>query len=226
MAPVFGYWKIRGLAQPIRLLLAYTGTEYDDRQFETGPPPTYDRSAWLSVKFTLGLDFPNLPYYIDGDIKLTQSMAIMRYIARKNNLMGITDLEKTRVDLMECQLADFRSPFVGLCYNPKFNDLKAAYLEQLPGKLKEISAFLGSNPYFAGNNLTYVDFLVYEMLDQHKTFSPTCLDQFLNLQQFTERIEALPAIAAYMRSDKFLKKPFNGLMAKFGGADMLEGGEK
>jgi len=217
MAPVLCYWKIRGLAQPIRLLLAYTGTEYEDKMYEAGPAPNYDKSCWFSVKHTFGLDFPNLPYYIDGDLKLTQSTAIMRYIARKNNLMGTSDKEMARVDLMECQLEDFRSVWVNLCYNPNFNDLKTGYLEQLPGKLKEISAYLGNNPYFAGNNLTYVDFLVYEMLDQHKIFSPTCLDPFPNLQQFTERIEALPSIAAYMQSDKFMKKPLNNTRAKFGG---------
>jgi glutathione S-transferase len=37
----------------------------------------------MDEKFTLGLDFPNLPYIIDAekDVKLTQSMAIMRYVA-------------------------------------------------------------------------------------------------------------------------------------------------
>uniref|UniRef100_A0A8C8VVT6 glutathione transferase n=1 Tax=Peromyscus maniculatus bairdii TaxID=230844 RepID=A0A8C8VVT6_PERMB len=48
--------------------------------------PDYDQSQWLNDKFKLGLDFPNLPYLIDGSHKITQSNAIMRYIARKNNL--------------------------------------------------------------------------------------------------------------------------------------------
>jgi glutathione S-transferase len=29
------------------------------------------------------MDFPNLPYLIDEDYKLTESMAIMKYIAAK-----------------------------------------------------------------------------------------------------------------------------------------------
>uniref|UniRef100_A0A8C2M9K0 glutathione transferase n=1 Tax=Cricetulus griseus TaxID=10029 RepID=A0A8C2M9K0_CRIGR len=43
-------------------------------------------SQWLNEKFKLGLDFPNLPYLIDGSHKITQSNAILRYIARKHNL--------------------------------------------------------------------------------------------------------------------------------------------
>uniref|UniRef100_A0A8C6D395 glutathione transferase n=1 Tax=Moschus moschiferus TaxID=68415 RepID=A0A8C6D395_MOSMO len=51
-----------------------------------GDAPDYDRSQWLNEKYKLGLDFPNLPYLIDGTHKLTQSNAILRYIARKHNM--------------------------------------------------------------------------------------------------------------------------------------------
>lgn len=44
--------------QPIRLLLAYTGTDYEDKRYNLGP--NFDRSEWLNEKFTLGLDFPNV----------------------------------------------------------------------------------------------------------------------------------------------------------------------
>ena len=46
--------------------------------YECGDGPTYDRSAWLDKKFTLGFDFPNLPYLEDGDVKLTQTVAIIK----------------------------------------------------------------------------------------------------------------------------------------------------
>lgn len=68
MAPiVLGYWDIRGLAQPIRMILEHAGADYKDTQYSCGPAPDYDRSAWTSVKYTLALDFPNLPYLIDGN---------------------------------------------------------------------------------------------------------------------------------------------------------------
>lgn len=46
--------------QPIRLLLAYAGVEYEDKRYNIGPAPEYDRSEWLADKFNLGLDFPNV----------------------------------------------------------------------------------------------------------------------------------------------------------------------
>jgi len=214
MAPVLGYWPIRGLAQPIRFLLEYTDTKYEEKRHERG------HSGWSSEKFNLGLDFPNLPYYIDGDIKLSQSTAIIRHIARKNILMGTTDQEKARVDLAECQLTDFRNAYTSsVIYGPNYDTVKPNYLKELPGKLTLFSNFLGTYPYFGGKNLSYVDFMVYDMLDQHKAFSPGCLDKFPNLEQFTKRIEALPKIPAYMRSSKFIDLPHNGPTGNFGASE-------
>lgn len=72
MAPVVGYWNIRGFASPIRNLLHYKEVEFEDKVYTIGPAPEYNISGWTDVKPTLGLDFPNLPYYIDDDVKLSQ----------------------------------------------------------------------------------------------------------------------------------------------------------
>jgi glutathione S-transferase len=61
-----------------------------------------------------------LPYYIDGEVKLTQSKAILRCIARKHNLVGTTEEEKIRLDLVDSECEDLRSGFTGFCYNPNF----------------------------------------------------------------------------------------------------------
>ena len=55
------------------------GVDYDLEEYE----PTPDRKNWTDVKFTLGLDFPNLPYFIDDGLKLTEVRAVMKYVAMK-----------------------------------------------------------------------------------------------------------------------------------------------
>ncbi|NXQ64501.1 GSTM2 transferase, partial [Anthoscopus minutus] len=177
--------------------------------------PDFDPSDWTNEKEKLGLDFPNLPYLIDGPTKLTQSNAILRYIARKHNMCGETEEEKQRVDLLENQLMDFGMSFARLCYSPDFEKLKPAYLEQLPKKLQELSRFLGSRPWFAGQKLTFVDFLAYDMLDQHCMFVPECPELKGNLAQFLQRFEALDKISAYMRSGRFMKTPIFWRTAKW-----------
>lgn len=60
-----GYWDIRGLAQVSRLLLVYNGIDFKDIRYQ-------DRSKWFDDdKKNLGLNFPNLPYLIDGDYSIT-----------------------------------------------------------------------------------------------------------------------------------------------------------
>ncbi|CAL8088609.1 unnamed protein product [Orchesella dallaii] len=219
MAPVvLAYWDIRGLAQPIRLLLEYTGTEWEDKLYACGPAPTFDKTCWFGIKESLGLDFPNLPYLIDGDVKLSQTNAILRYVARKNGLLGNDDTEAMRADLVAAEWADFNAPFVSMCYSPDFETKKPVYLsEVLPVKLKRFSAFLGDNLYFAGKNITFADFLMYEALDEHKVLEPTCLKSYKNLEDFVDRIENLDRIKEYLKSGRFIKYPLNNKMASFGG---------
>ena len=68
-----GYWKIRGLAQPLRYLLEYTEHPYQEVMYEQGDAPNFSVECWTSVKNTLGLDFPMIPYLIDdnANTKLT-----------------------------------------------------------------------------------------------------------------------------------------------------------
>jgi len=65
--------------------------------------------------------------------------------------------------------------------------------------------------------VTFVDFIVYEVLDQQKILSAECLKDFPNLEEFLQRIESREKIAAFLKSPKFIKHPLNGRMAYFGG---------
>uniref|UniRef100_A0A8C0X2H7 Glutathione S-transferase n=1 Tax=Castor canadensis TaxID=51338 RepID=A0A8C0X2H7_CASCN len=207
MPMTLGYWGFRGMTHPIRLLLEYTDSSYEEKRYTIGDAPDYDRSQWLSEKFTLGLDFPNLPYLIDGAHKITQSNAILRYIARKHDLCGETEEEKIRVDILENQVWDTRLQLGMMCYNPDFEKLKPEFLEGLPEKMKLYSQFLGKRPWFAGDKITFVDFIAYDVLDQHRIFEPKCLDAFPNLKDFLSRFEGLKKISAYMKSSRFLRSP-------------------
>uniref|UniRef100_A0A8C1TZK7 glutathione transferase n=3 Tax=Cyprinus carpio TaxID=7962 RepID=A0A8C1TZK7_CYPCA len=215
MAMKLAYWDIRGLAQPIRLLLEYTGTKYEEKFYSCGEAPNYDKSCWFNEKEKLGMDFPNLPYLEDGGTKVVQSNAILRYIARKHNLCGETEEEQMRVDILENQAMDFRNGFAQLCYGD-FDKNKPCYNEKLPGTLKQFSDFLGDRKWFAGHKITFVDFIMYELLDLHRMFQPECLDDYRNLRSFLDHFESLEKIAEYMKSGKFIKTPVNNKMAKWG----------
>ncbi|KAI2518299.1 glutathione S-transferase mu 2 [Homo sapiens] len=189
MPMTLGYWNIRGLAHSIRLLLEYTDSSYEEKKYTMGDAPDYDRSQWLNEKFKLGLDFPNLPYLIDGTHKITQSNAILRYIARKHNLCGESEKEQIREDILENQFMDSRMQLAKLCYDPDFEKLKPEYLQALPEMLKLYSQFLGKQPWFLGDKITFVDFIAYDVLERNQVFEPSCLDAFPNLKDFISRFE-------------------------------------
>ena len=81
------------------MALAYAGEDYEDTVYKTGATEG-SPDHWKTYKFTLGLPFPNLPYYIDGDVKLSQSNAILRHVGRKHNLYGKDANEASEIDML------------------------------------------------------------------------------------------------------------------------------
>ena len=220
MAPiVLGYWKIRGLAQPARMMLGSQKIDFEDTMYECGDGPEFDRSCWTNVKYSFGLDFPNLPYLIDGDVKLTQSNAILRYLGRKLGLMGETEEQNVRMDLIENQAMDFRNGFTRLCYGSNQDNFQAkskAYKESVISILGMFDKFLGiTHKWFAGDKVTFVDFVMYEALDQHRLFDEKLLESFDNLKNFIRNFESQPNIKAFLASEKCFKGDINNKSAMF-----------
>lgn len=218
MAPVLGYWSARGLVQPIRFMLEYAGAKYEEKQYNGGPAPDFSRAEWTSVKDTIGLDFPNLPYYIDGDLKITESGAITRHLARKYGLDGATEEEKIKIDMAIGIMADLGRPQAMLFYSPDFETAKVPFIAEINTPLQKVSKLLGANNYIAGDKISFADFALFELLERYELLVPTCLSGFANLQAFKKRFTELPAIKKYMASPAFLKLKdrFNGRRAQIG----------
>jgi len=51
-----------------------------------------------------------------GDVKLSQSVTIMRYLAEKHNMLGKTIEERWRIDLLAEQSSDMRNMYHGFFY--------------------------------------------------------------------------------------------------------------
>merc|ERR1712123_337595 len=75
-----GYWSIRGLVGFIRLIDVYTNEGIKWVNYEVAQ---YEQWVEEKAKNEAGFDFPNLPWMKDGDLKITQSLAILKYTARR-----------------------------------------------------------------------------------------------------------------------------------------------
>ena len=68
--------------------------------------------------------FPNLPYIIDGDIKITQSNACLRYIGKRaaatgganSTILGASAKEAAECEFVLEEAMDFRNATVGQAY--------------------------------------------------------------------------------------------------------------
>ncbi|CAG2181870.1 unnamed protein product [Oppiella nova] len=209
--PTLGYWNIRGLCEPIRYLLKYAGVEFTDKRLEFK-----NRDTWLKDKPNLGLDFPNLPYYLDGDIKLSQSLTILKYLARKHGLVARDDPTLAQQELVEQQLEDLRMSFFTVVIGEDFEAKKPEFItDSLEPQLDLLIKYLYGKEWLTGQ-LSYVDFLAYETLDWLRLFSADTFPKYPALTQYLDRFEALPAIAAYQSSEQFKRWPLFGPVVKWG----------
>jgi glutathione S-transferase len=92
---VLGYWGIRGRGQVLRLLLAYTGVSWREKTYT-------DPAGWFEGdKKTIGMTYPNLPYIIDGNLKMSETLPLARFIANrseKKDLLGKDIKDQAYVD--------------------------------------------------------------------------------------------------------------------------------
>ncbi|CAG9315288.1 unnamed protein product [Blepharisma stoltei] len=173
--PILAYWNNRGFAEPLRMLLTHFGVAFEDKQYVPGPAPDFDRSDWLSVKETLGMDFPNLPYFIDENIKLSETSAIFEYICAKYNpsYLGNTLAEKAYVSMIAGVLKDIMGKVGMAAYNPNAVTLVPQALESQKPVMQRFVKYLVGKRLLVGDHPTYVDFYFYEVLDKLDAIDPS-----------------------------------------------------
>lgn len=212
------YWDIRGLASHARLLLAYAGADYDDKHYTTkAKAGGWDRTDWSDKKYTLGLDFPNLPYLEDGSVRITESLAILRYVGRKFNLEPASNADKAKADMLEGVLTDIRRGFARISYSDNHDALKGGFLDSLHSFLEQFNKYLENNKWCAGEKLSWVDFHAFTLLEDCLTLQPDCLDKHAMVKAYVAAFEALEPIKKFHASSAYTELPINNKMAAFGG---------
>lgn len=207
-----GYWGIKGRAETIRWLLHYLGKEYN----EENP----DMAGWKDKAATLkadGLHFPNLPYLIDGDWKMSETRAIKYYIANKYGrpeLFGKDWKETARLGELEGVYKDVREAISKAFMTPEYKTkVQEAVKEgsKVHNKLTLLSKALGDKDWFVGH-VTYFEIgFAYFLTMSDEFFAGAGVEnvfhQFENFTALKERVINLPGIKEHLASDKG-KLPF------------------
>lgn len=217
---ILGYWNIRGFAEPARLLLQYAKTPFTNKLYNFGDAPDFKRDEWLKEKNSLGLDFPNLPYLIDGDLKLSQAKAILTHLGRKLKMMGTNERETSMIELLIDQSNDLRQELNNVCYRAiNFDAVKKKFCDEtLPIHLKLFEDFLTrqGKKWLIGDTLTVADFQLFEYLDHCWLLSNENWAEYPKVLAYMKAFRELPELKKYLDTEH-AKRPINGKMAKFGG---------
>ncbi|XP_077863523.1 glutathione S-transferase A4-like isoform X2 [Saccoglossus kowalevskii] len=188
------YFDGRGLGESIRLILSTVGIEFEETYLQ-------DAAHVERLRQAGDLLFMQVPMLeIDG-MKLVQTNAIIRYIARKYAMYGKTLEQKTRIDVLYDGARDFIMKFVYIGWNKgKEDDSKSVKENAVPRYLpvfeKELSKT--SSGYFVGDDLSMADLAVLESLLYCDDYFPAVLEDYPKLKEFKDRLSSLPRIKAFL----------------------------
>jgi len=194
--------------------MAYQGIDWDEKRYET-TEDVASRQGWLDEKFTLGLDFPNLPYLRDGEHHMTETCAIHSYIADKfaPHLRGNSVEERAEVDMVAGVLHSNKMKGSMPCYTNDNRDEVDAIMREAQ---EPLITYLGDKPFLCGDNVAWVDFYWFEYLMMgNMILNNELSNNHPNVAAYIERMSALPGVNEYMASSEtFTKQPFNMRFAK------------
>jgi glutathione S-transferase len=214
-----GYWKIRGLASNIRYQLAHSGIEYENVFYEVTDAPELSGAEWTDQKYKLGLDFPNIPYVIDGEFKLTETIDIHKYLADKYKpeLLGRDAETRAHLGMLSYHMINLKNSAVKPSY---MSGERQQVIDAYTAKLPAILAFKGDKKFIGSEYATYLDFYFFEVL-QFLIFISTSdiLKEFPVLAEYNETMKQLPGLKEYLSNDPIdAALLFNNKMAKINGS--------
>jgi len=231
-----GYWSIRGLGAPLRMMCMYSGVPtdvvlYDLKEEVKDGKSSWDASPWFGKKPELKEQNPlmNLPYVsVDGGRLIAQTNACFSYLGRALGLFGATPEEAVDCEQLLCEAMDLRNKMVGWCYGRDSSDA-AGLIKSVEGICDKLELWLtrnSSDTFFVGNSATAPDFHIWELLDQYELVSkvrnaPSLIASRPALAGFHKKFAALSANQRYVTSKLHTGLPCNNKMAQFGSA--LEG---
>jgi len=202
------YFAVRGRAQALRDMCIDNGIPLEEHVVAVDLSPT---AEWGTLKAKCV--FGQLPIFHDGNFELAQSNAILRYVARANGLYGKDDQERALIDMINDSQEDLRLTYLRLIYQ-QYDTEKDNYIKSLPEKLAPFEKVLmknhGGKGFFVGAKVSFLDYNMFDLLDNLQILSPKCLDTTPHLKAFYGRIAAHEKLAKYRQSAAFKALPING----------------
>ena len=154
---------------------------------------------------------------------LSQSNAILRYLARSLDFYGDSSSERIEIDVLQDQAYDFRNEIIktaytlGEEYTDVFEDFSTRTIPRYLNSFEQYLAGREQNRFFVGSRLSLVDFVLYELFWQMTLMVPNSITASNRpvLSAFVSTFEEITEIAAYRKSINYIERPINSPWASF-----------
>ncbi|CAK7303307.1 Glutathione S-transferase P [Vulpes lagopus] len=199
------YFPVRGRCEAMRMLLA--------DQDQSWKEEVVTMETWMKGSLKASCLYGQLPKFQDGDLTLYQSNAILRHLGRSLGLYGKDQQEATLLDVVNDGVEDLHCKYALLIYT-NYEAGKEEYVKALPGYLKPFETLLSQNEggqaFIVGNQISFADYNLLDLLLIHQVLAPSCLDSFPLLSAYVVRLSARPKLKVFLSSPEHVNRPING----------------
>ena len=189
------YFKGRGRAETTRWMLAVNQISFENVAIETP-------EAMAALRATGKLPFDQMPLLEIDDLNLSQSSAMIRYLARRGRYYGETDVDALWCDMIAGAVADFAETSIQAAFQPTTE----AAVESLRGRFGKFGPVFETRlaetgtGFCVGARLTFADVVLAEALTGYLEWVPGLLVDTPLLGSLHAQVLDLPGIAAYLNS--------------------------
>jgi len=175
------YFDIRGLAETTRLLFAASKKEYEDKRYPLifGTPGDFSTikreefdAAKAAGEFDAGMG--KLPILECDGVKIGQSKAIERFVAKKVGMMGTNEIEEFQIDAACACVMDIKDAYKAAKQagqDDKDAAMKKWFEEALPELLVKVEKTLpAGGAWLVGSKMSLADVTFYYFLLDPKGF--------------------------------------------------------
>ncbi|XP_055964971.1 glutathione S-transferase A4-like isoform X2 [Sorex fumeus] len=203
--PKLYYFEGRGRMESIRWLLAAAGVEFEEEFLET-------RQQYEKLLKDGSLLFGQVPMVEMDGMMLTQTRAILSYLAAKYNLYGKDLKERVRIDMYTDGTLDLMFMIAVAAFKPPeekkeslaqvVNKAKTRYFPVFEKILKD-----HGEDFLVGNKFSWADVQLFEAILMLEELDAAVLSDFPLLQKFKTRVSNMPNIKKFLQPGSQRKPP-------------------
>jgi prostaglandin-H2 D-isomerase / glutathione transferase len=191
------YFDGKARAELARLILAAGDIKYNDVRLSF--------EEWPSKKPLAPAG--QLPYIEFDGIRIPQSIALSRYLAKLAKIAGNDDIEQAKVDAVVDTCNDIMNSYYPGVYRAA--NVEEAYAKFIEGaaangftQLEKLIGLYGQNGYSVGNSLTWADLFIHEVYTQLLKNNETFLSKYPVVEKVCAQVGSNQRIADYIKNRK------------------------